>query len=613
MRGARASPVAYLAALAAAGSFALYEARLCPDLCLLGDSAELVTAALLWGVPHAPGYPLFTALGHLFGWLPVHALPWRIHLTSAVFHAGAVAATVVATHTITRSRLAALAAGLALGVSRSFMLGSLYAEVFPLNDLLFASLIAVAVHVRRSRGRQAWRAVLAFALCAGLASAHHMMIALAAPALALLTLRPTVALLRGEPRRWLQLVIAFLSPVLLGYALVPLAAAHRPYVSWGDVHDLGSLLRLVTRQDYGGPFSPVHSASAEPGLLRLRAFGRLLVDSMGFATLAAAAFGVIQPLKRAPALGASLALAIALPGPIFAWANAVDTSSAEGLASFERFTTMCHVPLAIAAGVGIAAARAAIGHSDSARAATALTLSTWVAWSGFHARDVDMSSYAGDIGFAHDLLVYTPDRSLILLSGDEPADAALYVCGVERRCGDRIVFSPGALWLPWRMAQVRRLYPALDIPWSGGPALKRTHELVAAESGQRPIFVYPDLLQKDPALSSSFASSPDRLLFRIWPSGSEPDVERAAFLAAARAMAYGVCEGCNVLAGAGTVRRQDAQVARAYEAAYANHARVARLVAGDGEEVVDRLEARAHAAASAAQAAQDQGARSMSR
>src|SRR5580658_6766180 len=107
--------------------FALYVTRLCPALSLQGDSAELVTAAALWGVPHPPGYPLYTAIGHLFAAVPFGALPWRVHVTSAVFHAGAVAATMAAVFALTKSRAAAIAAGIGLGLSRSFLLGSLYA------------------------------------------------------------------------------------------------------------------------------------------------------------------------------------------------------------------------------------------------------------------------------------------------------------------------------------------------------------------------------------------------------------------------------------------------------------------------------------------------------
>src|SRR5579872_3568788 len=88
-----------------AGFFALYVSRLSPDLALIGDSAELVTAAALWGVPHPPGYPLFTAIGHLFAALPLLDVPWRVHLTSAVFHALAVAGVVVAAFELTRDRI----------------------------------------------------------------------------------------------------------------------------------------------------------------------------------------------------------------------------------------------------------------------------------------------------------------------------------------------------------------------------------------------------------------------------------------------------------------------------------------------------------------------------
>ena len=36
-----------------------------------GDSPEHMTSCLTWGVSHAPGYPLYTLLGHLFSKLPL--------------------------------------------------------------------------------------------------------------------------------------------------------------------------------------------------------------------------------------------------------------------------------------------------------------------------------------------------------------------------------------------------------------------------------------------------------------------------------------------------------------------------------------------------------------
>jgi hypothetical protein len=47
---------------------------------VVGDTPELTTAAVTLGVPHPPGYPLFTMLGHLFSLLPFGPVPFRVNL-----------------------------------------------------------------------------------------------------------------------------------------------------------------------------------------------------------------------------------------------------------------------------------------------------------------------------------------------------------------------------------------------------------------------------------------------------------------------------------------------------------------------------------------------------
>jgi hypothetical protein len=581
-----------LASLTALFFFGVYVSRLCPTLSLAGDSAELVSAAALWGVPHPPGYPLYTAIGHLFAALPTHTVPWRVHLTSAVFHAATIAAVCAATLNLTASRLAAAVASCALGMSRTFMLGSLYAEVFPLNDLFFACLMALALRLARE-GRSANSSLFVLlAAVAGLASSHHMMIVLAAPALAVLTWRPMAAFVRGRPSRGATLLLAYLAPLLV-YALVPIAASRSPALSWGDVHDWTSLFRLVTRQDYGGLLSPTRTPTSEPAFARLVAFGRLLAASMGAAPIAAAAMGLADPRLRRGGFAASLALAIVVPGPLFALANALGTSSEETLAYFERFTAMCHVPLAIAAGAGVAAIQSAFGARRELSVAGVVALVVWAFAGARRVRDVDLRDDWRGLAFAHDLVLGSPERSLILLSGDEPGNAALYVCAVENACGRRTVLSPGSLFLPWKMAQIRKRYPDLEIPWAEGPALRRTHELAAAAAGSRPVFVYPDLLQKDAALTEAFSPLPDGLLYRLWPRGSPLDMQREAFLDSARAMASGQgCEGCRLAAPIRPRPSSDAQIARTYEAAFMNHARAARAIEGEAD-LAGSLEARA--------------------
>ncbi len=503
------------AALISVAFFALYAARACPDLALLGDSAELVTAASLWGVAHPPGYPLFTAIGHAVACVPIGTIPWRVHMTSAAFHAAAVLATMAAALEITELPIAAVSAGVALGLSRSFAFGSLYAEVFPLNDLLCAATLALALRARKSHAWAKAPGLYALALCAGVASGHHMMFALLVPALAALAVRPVTTFVRESPRRALGLAGAFLAPIVVVYALVPLAAARSPYLSWGDVHDGPSFLRLITRADYGGLLSPVRHLSGERPELRVAAWGRLLLGSAGWIVAGGALLGLVDRIRSDRPVGLGLLLAILVPGPVFAWLNAVDTSTEGTLQYFERFTTMSHVGAALAFGAGVGAARSLLGERRRAAGALAAALVAWASARYVLTRDVDLGGDRSGIAYAHDLLLRTPDRSLILLSGDQPIDAELYVCGVERLCGDRVAFAPGLLSLPWKMAEIRRRHPDVDIPWTSGPALKRTHTLVAA-ARDRPVYLSPALLEKDPSLSS-FEMAQEGLLLRVGP------------------------------------------------------------------------------------------------
>ena len=272
-------------------------------------------------------------------------------------------------------------------------------------------------------------------------------------------------------------------------------------------------MRLVTRADYGGLFSPARHASAGPGGARVAAWAELLLRSTGFAVVGGALLGAVDRVRKESPVGLGLLLATAVPGPVFAWLNALDTSTEGTRAYFERFTTLSHVGVALAFGAGVGLARSMAGEKRRAVGVLGAALALWACARCYFTRDVDLAGDRSGIAFAHDTLLRVPDRSLILLSGDQPIDAELYVCGVERLCGDRVAFAPGTLSLPWKMAEVRRRHPDVAIPWTEGTALRRIHTLVAANQG-RPVYLSPDLLTKDPLLAS-FDLVPEGLLLRV--------------------------------------------------------------------------------------------------
>jgi hypothetical protein len=86
------------------------------------DSGEFATAAALLGIPHAPGYPLYTMLAHLFLMVPL-AWPggtaWQVNLFSAVAAAVGVGIFVLVLRGLGISRAAAAARALAAGDSRT--------------------------------------------------------------------------------------------------------------------------------------------------------------------------------------------------------------------------------------------------------------------------------------------------------------------------------------------------------------------------------------------------------------------------------------------------------------------------------------------------------------
>ena len=116
-------------AVVAAIAIAVYASSAARDI-ILGDTPELMTAAIRLGVVHPPGYPVFTLLGHLFSLLPFGPLPFRVNLLAVVCDAGAVALVYFTALRLTGNRLASTCAALVLAFTPLFWSWSLVAEVF---------------------------------------------------------------------------------------------------------------------------------------------------------------------------------------------------------------------------------------------------------------------------------------------------------------------------------------------------------------------------------------------------------------------------------------------------------------------------------------------------
>src|SRR3989344_9675839 len=138
-----------------------------------GDTGDLVTAAYLGGVPHPPGYPLYTLLGFLFSKLPFFSGVWRLSLLSSIPHAVTATLVMVLVWKMTGRLVAGIFASLVLVGNYLFFLYSTTAEVFALFDL-FLILLTYLIYTRRN----IW---VSFVF--GLSLAHHHVILFFVPTL----------------------------------------------------------------------------------------------------------------------------------------------------------------------------------------------------------------------------------------------------------------------------------------------------------------------------------------------------------------------------------------------------------------------------------------------
>lgn len=221
---------------------ALYLATLVPTI-HLGDSGELTVAAALLGVPHVPGYPLLALLGHWFAQLPLAHIAWRGNFFSAFFGAAAVWAVYRVLLELTGRRLAALTAALTLAATYTLWEQSLKIRAYPLNTLLAAAVIYLALRWRKTGDH---RLLFLGWLVLGLGLGNHEIL--------LVTAAVPLALMIAERHRlnaahWLICGVVAAAGVSV-YLYIPVRALTDPAINWGDPSTLPRLLEALLQRQY---------------------------------------------------------------------------------------------------------------------------------------------------------------------------------------------------------------------------------------------------------------------------------------------------------------------------------------------------------------------------
>lgn len=241
-RAARRPPLDPILSLAAAVTvFAVYVKTMYPGIFDGGDPTKFAFVGRILGIPHAPGYPLYVMVSHVFSYLPWGTLAHRMNGMSALFGAMTVALLYAATRTVGAGRLAAFASALALGFGRSFWSRAIYSKTYTLNSAIVTLGVVLLFRWGITRRRShLYLAIAVFALSIG----NHLIVVSLVPAL----IAYAIAVDRHQALSWrtIAFTIAAVAVSFCQYLLIIVRTLQRaPYLE-ARATNLSELVDVIT-------------------------------------------------------------------------------------------------------------------------------------------------------------------------------------------------------------------------------------------------------------------------------------------------------------------------------------------------------------------------------
>jgi hypothetical protein len=247
---------ALVSLLLTCGTLTLYLVTLCPGV-YWGDSAELVGASAALGIPHPPGYPLYTLLGYVATRLPLDPA-LCINLMSALSASLSVGLCAVIARTLGASVWSSALGALLVGVGPCFWQQATVAEVYAPGALFLLTALWMAL---LAINRQRFGYTLLAALIAGLGLGVHLSIATTGMGFVVLAWQATHA---GSPaltseRRTGSALIRSAQLVLAGFVAalgaciflwLPYRARQNPALNFGNPSTWDTFLWVIRGGTY---------------------------------------------------------------------------------------------------------------------------------------------------------------------------------------------------------------------------------------------------------------------------------------------------------------------------------------------------------------------------
>lgn len=439
-----------------------------------GDSGDLVTAAALMGVPHPPGYPLYTFAGFLLSKLPLFTVSWRITLLSSLPHAITVGLVYALVVRLTKSKAAGLFASLVLVGNYLFFLYSVTPEVFALLTMFFIILFTLVYIWYETKNN---RYLLWAGFVFGLSLTHHHVILFWVPA-ALFLITKAVKSGRIAILSLGHCLMYFLLG-LLPYAYAPIAGLGDQIINWDRPVSIPGFIRLITRADYGSFVSgPMFGTSISERVVSFVAVFRFLPLDFTVVGIFLAASGLWFLWHKHRDFALYCLLAALCVGPVFLMYASFPLASAFTLGTYERFLLPVYVLVALLAGIGFFQFQLwvkGVGGKVFKKKSKLLLMGVSVVLflypiSVGYVTVYKMIGIRDDMTAEHlagDILHTIPDGAIVLLGRDTALFTTQYLRYAKGVRPDTIVLHASALPSSDYRAVLKKRFPGLLIPEDG--------------------------------------------------------------------------------------------------------------------------------------------------
>ncbi|MCL5970498.1 MAG: DUF2723 domain-containing protein [Patescibacteria group bacterium] len=432
-----------------------------------GDGGDLVAAALVGGIPHPPGYPLFTFLGFLLTKIPFSTPAWRVGLLSSLSSIATLVIFFLILQEILKNKLISLITTLILATTYLFWLYSIVPEVFALNNLFFVLLIYLLILWSKKRDKHylyLWFFIL------GLSFTHHHTIILLLPSSAYFLYKNKQQINRNTIKICILLFFLGLLPLLY----LPLSALRNPAINWEDPVTFSRFFRLVTRASYGtfkiGSFT---GDSLIKRLLSLLISLRVIVKDFGIPALMTTILGIFFCFKKQKEIfiffGSLLVILF-----FFIFYASFPLVNDFLVGTFERFLLLPEIIFAFFLGFGMKTFHTYIVKFASQHGLKKYRLDTLfqlvfllIPLSLFTMNYPKINILKNDTtaeNLASDILESTEQKSILLLFTDTPLFSTQYLYYWKKNWSDVRIIHTHKLQFPYYRKTLNKYYPDLYLP-----------------------------------------------------------------------------------------------------------------------------------------------------